>query len=245
MPTCRLYNADCLVAMNEIPDNSVHLIAADLPYQSTACSWDTRIPLEALWSHYKRVLSPTGVIALNADMKLATSLIGSCPKGWYRYDLVWDKIIPTGYLDANRRPLRRHEFVLIFSPIGYPTYNPQMTVGKPYYKGKGKSADVYGKHIKENRLNTGTRLPTSILQITNANRSIKQHPTAKPQELTDWIIKTYSNTGDTVLDNTFGSGTAGMSALSLDRNFIGIELDTAYFNVAKSRIEALCNVEFI
>ena len=239
MTTHHLHNADCFEVLPTIPDHSIHLVATDLPFCCTSLAWDTPIDLPALWSHYQRVLNPKGAVVLNADIRLAAKLLETAPKSWFRYDLVWDKTATTGYLDSNRRPLRKHELILVFSPVGYPTYNPIMGVGQPYQTRRVKNAEVYGAHEGVTTVNHGSRYPTSIIQVSNANARGKQHPTQKPIKLLENLISTYSNPGDTVLDSCMGSGTAGVAALGIGRSFVGIEKDLEIFNTAKQRIEGI------
>lgn len=234
-----LWHGDCLELMGRIPDGSVDLIAADLPYGTTACKWDTVIPFGPLWSHYRRIIMPRGgVIVLTAAQPFASALVMSNPR-WFRYEDIWAKTTPTGFLDANRKPMRRHENILVFSPIGSRTFNPQMTEGPPYKVKNGPQTQVYGKFERKTCDNPGLRYPTSIVQAANA-RIRGGHPTQKPVALFEYLIRTHSNPGDTVLDNTMGSGTTGVACVRTGRKFIGIEKDAGYFEVAQRRIaEAL------
>jgi site-specific DNA-methyltransferase (adenine-specific) len=229
-------HGDCLQVMEQIPDGSVNLILCDLPYGITACKWDLQIPLEQLWAAYKRVLAPNGVVVLTAVQSFTTDLINSNRK-WFRYSLVWLKTMPTGFLNAKRRPLRIHEDILIFSPKA-PTYNPQMQPGKPYksHKKAGKRAKIYGGQNKEVITdNEGVRYPQSVIKFSNGNHK-SLHPTQKPIELFSYLIRTYSQINDTVLDNCLGSGTTAISCLETKRNFIGIEKDEGYYRTAVSRL---------
>jgi site-specific DNA-methyltransferase (adenine-specific) len=231
-----IYQGDCLAILPTLPDHSVNLICADLPYGITQCDWDTPIPLAPLWEQYQRLLIPGGAVVLTATMKFAVELINTSPKKWFRYDLVWDKRIPTGFLDCNRRPMRRHENLLVFGPKS-PSYRPQMGLGDPYSQKCRGGTDIYGAFLLNHIGNLGTRYPTSVLMFTNANRKTKVQPTQKPIELIEWIIKTYSDEGDLVLDNCFGSGTTGIACRNLNRQFIGIEKDPEIFEVGRKRIE--------
>lgn len=234
-----LLEGDYLELLNSLPETSIDLVLCDLPYGMTDCAWDKVIPMDRLWSQYKRLLRPNGRVVLTACMRFAVDLIASSPKGWFRHDLVWDKVVVTGFLDAKRRPMRRHEHVLVFSPKGLSCYNPQLTVGEPYKaraaKGK-RSTSVYGDFKDAHTENKGTRYPTSIIRASNSNAKGKHHPTEKPLELCDWLVKTYSNPGAVILDNTMGSGSFGVSALRLGRSFIGIERDPGFFQIAKTRV---------
>jgi len=233
---------DCLERMAEIPDASVDLIAADLPYGSTQAKWDSIIPIGALWAEYRRVLTPSGAVVLTADLRFAVQLIAG-NRDWFRYDLVWHKSMPVGFLDAKRRPLRSHELILVFAPRpATMTYNPQMTAGKPYRKaGTPNDTVLYAGRLGYRQFteNRGTRHPASVIPIPNRSIAAKLHPTQKPVALMDWIVRTYTDPGDTVLDNTMGSGTTGVAAIQNGRKFIGIERDPAYFEIASKRIAAV------
>lgn len=235
-PDVKLWHGDCLELMGRIPDGSVDMIAADLPYGVTQCRWDSVIPFEPLWSHYRRVIKPRGAIVLTASQPFTSALVMSNPE-WFRYDDVWDKRQPVGFLNASRRPLRRHESVLVFSGHGGFTFNPQMTPGKPYCSGTRGATGVYGEFNGKPVINaTGNRHPTSIISIHNTRAGKSGHPSQKPVELFDYLIRTYSNPGETVLDNTMGSGTTGVACLRTGRRFIGIEQDAGYFEIAQRRI---------
>lgn len=233
---------DCLEVMEKVESESIDLILADLPYGTTACRWDVIIPFEPLWAAYKRVLKPTGAVVLTACQPFTSKLVLSNPR-WFRYEWVWDKVASTGFLDANRRPLRRHESILVFSPKR-PSYHPQMTEGMPYTcKKKGHVTETLGDKAATKRewttVNKGTRYPTSILRISGANGATKGkfHPTQKPVDLMEYLVLTYTRPGETVLDNTMGSGTTGIACMRLDRRFIGIERDPSYFAIAERRIQ--------
>jgi hypothetical protein len=224
--------------MQSLPNESIDLIACDLPYGTTHCKWDSIIPLPALWEQYRRLIKPRGCIVLNAAMPFTATLYNSNPK-WFLYDLLWDKVSVTGHLDCKRKPLRSHESLLIFSPIRRPTYNPQMIRGKPHTLGGCTTlSECYGdyKAIPKSAA-TDEYYPKSILRIPSEKQSSKQHPTQKPVALAEWIIRTYSNPGETVLDNTMGSGTTGCAAINTGRNFFGIEKDDEYCSIAQKRID--------
>lgn len=232
-----LFNGDCLEVMKGIPDGSVDMILCDLPYGTTKNKWDSVIPFDLLWEQYERVIKERGMIALTAAQPFATSLISS-NMSMFKYDLVWDKKMPTGFLNAKRQPLRRHELVLCFYKK-MPKYNPIMREGKERSKG-GKIyslSDCYGniKQAKEKEI-YNLYYPTSILEFSNANQKDKVHPTQKPLGLMDWLVETYTDKRETVLDNCMGSGSTGVACKNLNRKFIGIELDETYFNIAKERI---------
>ena len=232
-----LFQGDCLEVMKGIPDGSVDMILCDLPYGTTKNKWDSVIPFDLLWEQYERVIKERGMIALTAAQPFATSLISS-NMSMFKYDLVWDKKMPTGFLNAKRQPLRRHELVLCFYKK-MPKYNPIMRDGKERSKGGRiySLSDCYGniKQAKEKEI-YNLYYPTSILEFSNANQKDKVHPTQKPLGLIDWLVETYTDKRETVLDNCMGSGSTGVACKRLDRKFIGIELDETYFNIAKERI---------
>lgn len=231
-----LFNADCLDILPFIPDKSVQLILADLPYGTTQNKWDGVLPLDLLWQQYERIIADNGCIVLTADGIFTGVLMMSNPK-WFKYKLIWDKKSTSGFLNAKKMPLRRHEDILIFAK-GKTTYNPIMEErGKPRKKGGyvGGNKGTYGSHKEDVKFNN-EYYPTSIIEISNANQKAKQHPTEKPLELMKWIIRTYSNECDVVLDNTMGVGTTCLGAKELNRSFIGIEKEVKYYNLAVGRI---------
>ena len=314
----QLIKGDCLVEMQNIPDKSIDMIFADLPYGTTACSWDVIIPLDKLWNEYKRIISPKGSIILSASQPFTTILIAS-NLSWFKYTWVWKKESGSNFLSVKYMPLKVHEDIVVFSNsndlgtneelrqyfydekikggftnkqinemLGYATngsgmaghyfkkdkeqfiipkekdylklqatgyfskpyeeieslyfggmnkitYNPQMTTGKKYTAKQGRGSEVYGN--KDNAVvtvNNGERYPTTILEF--ARDKDKLHPTQKPLGLLEAIVNTYTNEGDTVLDNTMGSGTTGVACKNLNRSFIGIEMDDKYFEIASKRI---------
>lgn len=233
-----LFNADCMDILPLIPDKSVQLIFADLPYGTTQNKWDSVLPLDLLWQQYERVIADSGCIIFTADGIFTGVLMMSNPK-MFKYKLIWDKKSTTGFLNAKKMPLRRHEDILIFAK-GKTTYNPIMEVrGKPrnkgsYNKKKGDGDMCYGSFKNITSFNN-EYYPTSIIEISNANQKAKQHPTEKPLELMKWIISTYSNENDMVLDNTMGSGTTCLASKELNRKFIGIEKEPKYYEIACKR----------
>lgn len=247
MEDIQLVHGDCLVKMQNIPDKSCDLILCDLPYGqlnkgNKHAAWDVVIPFEPLWEQYKRIIKDNGAIVLFAQGMFTAQLMMSNPKMW-RYNLVWDKINrPTGFLDANRRPLRIHEDICVFYKK-QPTYNPQFTYGNANHKrggagnsiGKGKNG-CYGKFKQTETIITNKKYPNSIIHIEKEHNKF-YHPTQKPVRLLEYLIKTYTNDGDLVLDNCMGSGSTGVAAVNTNRKFIGIELDENYFNIAKQRID--------
>ncbi|EKI4464083.1 site-specific DNA-methyltransferase [Staphylococcus pseudintermedius] len=232
----KIYNEDCLEGMKRIPDKSVDMILCDLPYGTTRNKWDIVIDLEKLWEQYKRVIKDNGAIALTAAQPFETRLVNSNPK-MFKYDLIWKKNLPTGFLNAKRMPLRSHESVLIFYKKP-PVYNAIMRKGRFRNKGNTgrKGGRCYGETKRYESWND-EYYPTSVIEVSNANQKEKIHPTQKPVELFEWLIKTYTNEGDTVLDNCIGSGTTAIACMNTGRNYIGYELDKEYYDVAIERIE--------
>jgi site-specific DNA-methyltransferase (adenine-specific) len=224
--------------MEAIPDGSIDMILADLPYGTTACKWDTVIPFGPLWVQYKRVIKRNGAIVLFGSQPFTSALVMSNPK-WFKWEDVWDKQSVTGHLNAKVMPLRRHENILVFGQ-GRITYNPKMRIGLLRAKGGAKpeaNKGCYGRAETFVSVND-TYYPTSVIAISNAHQSIKEHPTQKPVALMEYLIRTYTNEGETVLDNTMGSGSTGVACVNTNRNFIGIEQDAGYFEIASKRIEA-------
>jgi DNA modification methylase len=235
---------DCLEAMAKIPDDSIDMVLCDLPYGTTACKWDAVIPFDALWAEYRRVTRPGAAIVLTACQPFTTALAASNMNA-FRYTWVWDKKFAGNFVQAKRMPLRVHEDVLVFS-FGdkMPTYYPQMTQRDvPIKKGGNKqsaaipirqtaNAEAFGKSAKEYT----DKHPTTILEFSSRDGERGHHPTQKPVALMEYLIRTYTNHGDTVLDNTMGSGTTGVACLNTGRRFIGIERETTYFDVACTRV---------
>ncbi len=231
----QLIHGDCLVEMANIPDGSVDMILCDLPYGTTACKWDSVIPFVELWVHYKRVIKSNGAIVLFGSQPFTSHLVISNLK-WFKYTWMWDKGMGTGFLNAKKQPLRTFEDICTFYGK-QPTYNPQMRTGfKPYVAKQGNTkTQNYGKQTGAITVSDGDRFPLNILNIKRD--LLKLHPTQKPVPLLEYLIKTYTNEGETILDNTMGSGSTGVAAKNLNRRFIGIEMDANYFEIAKNRIE--------
>jgi len=227
-----LMKGDCLERMKEIESGSIDMILTDPPYGTTACKWDSIIPLEPMWEQLKRIIKPNGAIVMTASQPFTSVLVTSNIKE-FKYEWVWQKEAGTGLLNSKRQPLRDNESVLVFYKKQC-LYNPQFTQGKPYTIKKGGETDCYNKSGEVLTVSDGKRYPKTI-QKFNRDRN-KVHPTQKPVALMGYLIKTYTNEGETVLDFTMGSGTTGVAAKNLNRNFIGIELDENYFNIAKERI---------
>jgi len=236
--TVWLMKGDCLVRMTEIPDASVDMILADPPYGTTACKWDSIIPLEPMWEQLKRIIKPKGAIVMTASQPFTSVLISSNLKQ-YKHNWLWDKVRGTGFQTAKYRPMIRSEDVCIFvnGSGGAKTYNPQMVKRDKVIKTKcyaSSNSNPLAYNDKKYRTYTH-KYPSNIIQISNANQNGKVHPTQKPVALMEYLIKTYTNEGETVLDFTMGSGTTGVAAKNLNRKFIGIEMDEQYFDVAKER----------
>ena len=276
----QLHHGDCLEVMPGLADRSIHAIIADLPYSMTALKWDRAIPLEPLWEQFRRLLTPTGVVVLTASQPFTSALVMSNPE-WFKYALVWEKSRATGFLQATKRHLRKHEDILVFSPgtvvsgKGHQTarnmtYNPQGLVEletpvrspngnmegrslsyaggynrlsphfrpcyrQPNAKLSGEPSLFNGRPIRgDGRNQTHTNYPTSILRFASENKPL--HPTQKPLDLMRYLVRTFSNEGDIVMDCCFGSGTTGVAALMEGRRFVGIEQDAGYFEMAKQRI---------
>jgi DNA modification methylase len=233
------YQGDCLVEMDKIEDKSVDMILCDLPYGTTACKWDSVIPFEPLWKQYERVIKDNGAIVLTASQPFTTVLSHSNIK-IFRYELIWQKNNFTGFLNAGRMPLKAHENILIFYKK-LPTYNPQKYEVSEKFIDKRKTINntpykesVFHEKKRLRKADDGLRNPTSILQFESETKTI--HNTQKPVALMEYLVRTYTNEGETVLDNCMGSGTTGVACKNLNRNFIGIEKDEKYFLIAKNRI---------
>lgn len=238
-----IYNEECLSGMAKIKDKSIDMILCDLPYGVTNQNkWDQIIPFDKLWEQYNRIIKDNGAIVLTAVKPFSAMLIMSNPK-MYRYDIIWKKNKSTGFLNAKKMPLRSHEEILVFYKK-LPTYNPQKTEGH-------KPANTYTKKTSDGsnygRTKTGIsgggqtdRYPTSVLDIKVMNNDDpdKWHPTQKPVELFEWLIKTYTDEGDLVLDNCMGSGTTALACINTRRNFLGFELDAEYYSICKQRVES-------
>ena len=238
-----LFCGDCIDVMSKLPDESIDMILCDLPYGVTQNKCDIVIPFDDLWREYNRIIKPNGCIALFAQGLFYIDMVCSNRK-MFRYDLIWNKVLTTGFLNAKRMPLRQHEQIAIFYKK-QPTYNPQFSEGKPLhgrgsaYLNKNIKNQNYGefKPLEDIRKGDTKKYPTSILTFPKPHPSIAKHRTEKSIDCLEWLIKTYTNEGDIVLDNCMGAGSTGIAATRSNRIFVGIEKDEKYFNIAKERIE--------
>ena len=231
----QLHLGDCLEVMKTIPDGGVDMVLTDPPYGTTACKWDSVIPFEPMWEQLKRITKKNGAIVMTASQPFTTTLIASNME-MFKYCWVWEKSRATGFLDANRRPLNNIEDVVVFCD-GNNAYYPQMKIGAKHKRGANKRAKgvaVYSNFV-DSQTESGEYFPNRIVKI--GSEPSRLHPTQKPVALMAYLIKTYTKVGETVLDFTMGSGTTGVAAMNLDRNFIGIELDPSYFKIAENRIK--------
>lgn len=234
----KIYNMDCLVGMKHIPDKSVDMILCDLPYGTTQCKWDTVIPFEPLWEQYNRIIKENGAIVLFGSEPFSSTLRLSNLKN-YKYDWIWDKVKGTGFLNAKRQPMRNHELISVFYKKQC-TYNPQKTTGhklKKSYRSKDLQTDVYGEMKNDYTYESTERYPRSIQIFSTDTQNSSLHPTQKPVALMEYLINTYTNEGDLVLDNCIGSGTTAVAAMHTRRSFIGFEKEKEFYNIALKRIE--------
>jgi len=234
-----LRRGDCLEVMKTIEDNSIDAIITDPPYGTTACKWDSVIDFKLMWEQLNRIIKPNGAIVLFGSEPFSSALRMSNIKN-YKYDWVWNKKLAGGFAVAKYRPLAINENISVFGK-GKIKYYPQMVKGKMRVKGRTKNK---GKYVSENwkglkdgySTTNDLYFPKTIIEVSNANRRNKQHPTQKPVELMEYLIKTYTNENETVLDFTMGSGSTGVASKNTNRNFIGIEQDEKYFDIANERI---------
>lgn len=251
METNKIYHGDCMEVMSLIPDKSIDMILCDLPYGTTDCKWDIIIPFKPLWEQYLRIIKDNGAIVLTAQQPFATDLISSGRK-FFRYEIIWEKTQKLGFLNANKMPLRGHENILIFYKK-LPTYHPQkyqttkekMSWGRKRTK-TPHNTDLYSHFGASEYIETGERHPHSVIKISNWNGALFGkteraviHPTQKPVELFRWLIRTYTNPGDIVLDNCSGSGTTAIASILENRQFICIEKDGEYYQSSVNRVKEL------
>jgi site-specific DNA-methyltransferase (adenine-specific) len=240
----RLFNGDCLELMKRIPDKFIDLILCDLPYGTTQCKWDSVIPFEPLWDQYRRIAKDNAAIVLTASQPFTTSLIAS-NMAEFKYCWVWDKGNPTNVANAKRQPLKYHEDVAVFYRKQC-TYNPIKWEGKPNHvqgaNAKVRKAESVGDLGRVADDLSGLKYPRSIVDIPKHSSQCGLHPTQKPVALMEYLVKTYTNRGDKVLDNCMGSGTTGVACANTERHFIGMEMNAEYFAIAKDRIEGANNI---
>lgn len=232
---------DCLVFMKQIESNSVDMILADPPYGTTACKWDSVIDLGLMWEQLNRIIKPNCPIVLTAQTPFS-QILGASNIRNLKYEWIWEKTAATGHLNAKKQPMKAHENILVFYS-GQCAYYPQMTEGhKPtnIYTKRSGDGDCYGKTVQVSGGGSTTRYPRSTQIFKSDKQKISLHPTQKPVALMEFLIKTYTIEGQTVLDFTMGSGTTGVACKNLNRNFIGIELDHNYFKIAEKRISETC-----
>jgi len=242
-----LFNADCMDILPLIPDKSVQLILADLPYGTTGCKWDSIIPFEPLWEQYERIIKDDGAIVLFGSQPFTSALIMSNPK-LFKYEWVWEKSKTSNYVHCKYQPLKAHENILVFSK--YPSaqnsakknmvYNPQFTIAEPYNRGKVSNSNGVLTGGRKERVEVksldGKRYPRSVQYFRTAECENQVHPTQKPLALLKFLVATYSNNGEMVLDNVMGSGTCPLAAKELNRSFIGIEKEVKYYELAVGRV---------
>ena len=234
----QLYNGDCLEVMKNIPNKSVDMVLCDLPYGTTRNKWDSVVPFEPLWEQYERIIKDNGAIVLFAQTPF-DKVLGVSNLKLLRYEWIWNKLSPTGHLNAKKMPMKKTENILVFYKK-LPTYNPQGLIYCPRIKSRNSNSigsSNYGYH-KDTVLSEYKGYPTNLLEFM---REGGLHPTQKPVDLLEYLIKTYTNENETVLDNCMGSGSTGVACLNTNRKFIGIELDENYFNIAKQRIEEVAS----
>jgi site-specific DNA-methyltransferase (adenine-specific) len=232
MPEITLFQGDCLQEMEGIPDGTIDMVLCDLPYESE-CEWDRMIPFEPLWKQYRRIVKKNGAMVFTACQPFTTRLINSQYK-LFRYSLVWKKSKKVGFLNARKMPLRTHEDILVFYRK-LPTYNPQGV--QPFrrkQKRSSKDSNAYKFRDRPDHVQTLTNYPGSVLEISSENSVY--HPTQKPVALMEYLIQTYTNPGDLVLDNCMGSGSTGVACSNTGRRFVGIEKDEKFFKIAQERI---------
>ena len=240
-----IYNQDCLIGMSQISDKSVDMILCDLPYGTTNMEWDIVIDFDKLWGHYNRIIKDNGAIVLTGQQPFTTDLINS-QRGLFRYEIIWEKTLALGFLNAKKMPMRSHENIVVFYK-SLPTFNPQKTTVPNEKKRQKMASHEYKGYSGCSKITMyeydGSRYPTSVLSMSNWNGALfgdtttaVKHPTQKPVDLFRWLIATYTNEGDTVLDNCIGSGTTAIACIMEKRNYIGFETNKDYYEYAISRI---------
>lgn len=235
MSRVKLFQGDCLELMKDIPDGSVDCVITEPPYGTTNCKWDKAPDLKLFFEQAFKVLKENGALISFSQLPFAVDIVNACRK-YFRYEIIWHKTKAVGFLNANKMPLRAHENILVFYRK-LPVYNPQKTKGIPYKTKSGTPTDLYSpQNPCETNNITGDRHPHDVLVFKASNHN-SLHPTQKPVELMEWLVKTYTNPGDTVLDCFMGSGTTGVACVRNGRKFIGMDLQEKYFEIAKNRLE--------
>jgi len=238
-PLSTLVHGDCLEKMQDIESNSIDMICCDMPYGTTNCRWDSIIDLGVLWEQYTRIAKDTAAIVLFAQTPF-DKVLGCSNLKYLKYEIIWEKTSATGHLNAKKMPMKAHENILVFYKK-LPIYNPQKTEGhvrKTSKTGRTYNSDLYGGESAKPEYSSTERYPRSVQVFSSDKQTNLVHPTQKPVRLLEWLVRTYSHEGHTVLDNCMGSGTTGVACKHLNRNFIGIERDDEYFNLARERIAA-------
>ena len=236
MSNINLYQGDCLEIMKQIKDKSIDMILCDLPYGTTKCKWDIIIPFDELWEQYNRIIKDNGAILLFGSEPFSSELRLSNKEN-YKYDWIWDKVKPNGHLVAKYRPMQRTENISVFGNGKLNYYPIMVDRDKPKKSKEYSRTEIMGGISNSTEKIVNKKYPQNVLIYSNASQKNKLHPTQKPVELLEYLIKTYTNENDLVLDNCMGSGSTGVACKNLNRNFIGIELDENYFNIAKERID--------
>jgi site-specific DNA-methyltransferase (adenine-specific) len=244
----KIYNMDCLEGMKLISDKSIDMILCDLPYGTTACKWDTIIPFDKLWKQYERIIKYNGAIVLFGSQPFTSALVMSNPK-LFKYEIIWQKNVPTGFYNAKTQQMKIHENILVFYD-GKPTYNPQMVkrTEEEYKKSvrvndsECNNPEIYNsgrkKLIRKTAEEQWYKYPTTVCQIDKDRKlDTKLHPTQKPIKLMESLIKTYTNENELILDNCIGSGTTAIASINTNRNYIGFELSKEYYDIANKRIQ--------
>lgn len=254
LPIDQIILGDAIESLKSLPDNSIDALISDPPYATTNLKWDKAVDWAAFWVEADRVCKPNATVCLFAQQPFATDLIVSNRKA-FRYEIVWEKLMATGFLDCNKRPMRCHELILVFcrqiqkGGQMVATYNPQKTAGKPYSRERSDSrCQHYGRPLAKSTANTGDRFPRDVLKFSSVNKGFFEstatpgaradavHPTQKPIDLLKWLTSTYSNPGDVILDPFLGSGTTAIAALESGRHYIGVEKSEEYHAIALDRI---------
>ena len=235
--TYQLIHGDCLEVLPTLQAGSIDAVITDPPYGTTACSWDTVIPFDAMWDGIRHVVKPSAAVVLFGSQPFTSALVMSNPQ-WFRYQWVWHKTIATNFMSLDKQPAKTHEDITVFYK-SQPMYSPQMQTGKPYTDNRSRADKKIGIHdtlvsLRKPISNCGTRYPETVVRFSNGNGDT-EHPTQKPVELMRYLIRTYTNPGDTVLDFTMGSGSTIVAAIMEGRNAIGIEIDKGYYDIACKR----------